>query len=274
MRRFADRLWNRTARGTGMRCVSGGVFGPLFLGLWLSSGPILAATAFSIEHQGTQFDVYRLDPGEERRLRFFWKRHDGSPFGSIAALRQDLAARGEALTFAVNGGIYAGDFTPLGLYVEQGKTWEGLNRGRGGGNFFLKPNGVFFVAEQGVGVAETSRYHPRDPVLNAVQSGPMLVIDGKLHPRFIPGYHSRHVRNGVGVDREGRVVFAISDAPVNFHDFGTLFRDRLDCSNALYLDGKISQMHLPELGRYALWAWRPFVSMIALTEPAADKPGR
>jgi uncharacterized protein YigE (DUF2233 family) len=100
----------------------------------------------------------------------------------------------------------------------------------------------------------------------------MLVIDGKLHPRFIPGYHSRYVRNGVGVDRGGRVFFAISDAPVNFHDFGTLFRDRLDCPNALYLDGKISQMYLPALDRYAFWAWKPFVSMIGLTEKSGRGP--
>lgn len=226
----------------------------------------VAGTAFSVEHQGTDFDLYRLDRGEEQGLRFFWKRPDGSPYGSIAALRRDLASGGEMLRFAVNGGIYARDLDPLGLYEEDRETLEGLNRGRGGGNFFLKPNGVFYVAEDGAKVVETGRYRPGAKVLNAVQSGPMLVIDGELHPRFIPGYHSRHLRNGVGVDRTGRVVFAISDAPVNFHDFGTLFRGVLDCPNALYLDGKISQMYLPELGRYALWAWKPFVSMIGLTD--------
>jgi uncharacterized protein YigE (DUF2233 family) len=187
-------------------------------------------------------------------------------------LRQDLAAGGEELLFAVNGGIYARTLEPLGLYLEDGVRLEGLNRGRGGGNFFLKPNGVFYVGESGAGVVETDRYPPPGQVRNAVQSGPMLVIDGALHPRFIPGYHSRHVRNGVGVDRRGRVVFAISRGLVNFHDFGTLFRDRLDCPNALYLDGKISQMYLPALGRYAFWAWKPFVSMIGVTRPSGRTP--
>jgi uncharacterized protein YigE (DUF2233 family) len=78
----------------------------------------------------------------------------------------------------------------------------------------------------------------------------MLVIDGALHPRFIPGGASRHIRNGVGTGADGtRAVFAISNAPVNFHDFGTLFRDRLALPNALYFDGAISRLHAPDLGR-------------------------
>ncbi|NCA90228.1 MAG: hypothetical protein EOM92_15365 [Gammaproteobacteria bacterium] len=246
------------------RCL---LWGLVSLLLWLSL-PVMAATAFSVQHQGVEYDVYRLDPGEEQGLHFYWKRPDGSPYASLQALRQELAARGEGLTFAVNGGIYSRDLAPLGLYIEDGTTLIPLNRGRGGGNFFLKPNGVFYVTAQGAGVVQTDEYRPPAPVRYAVQSGPMLVIDGALHPRFIPGYESRYVRNGVGVDRAGRVVFAISDGETNFHDFGTLFRDRLDCPNALYLDGQISQMYLPPLNHYAFWAWRPLVAIIAVTQPA------
>ncbi len=242
-------------------------------GYWvlaLISMPLLAATAFSIEHRETRFDIYRLEKGEEQALHLFWKRPDGTPYVSLYALRQELAARGEQLVFAVNGGIYSRELAPLGLYIQDGETLAPLNRGRGGGNFFLKPNGIFYVTSQGAQVVDTDSYHPSDRVLLAVQSGPMLVIKGALHPRFIPEYESRYVRNGVGVDSAGRVVFAISDGEVNFHDFGTLFRDRLDCPNALYLDGQISQMYLPQLNHYALWAWRPLVSIIGLTRPAGE----
>ncbi len=236
----------------------------------LMSMPVLAATAFSIEHRETQFDVYRLEKGEEQALRLFWKRPDGTPYASLYALRQDLEARGQQLVFAVNGGIYSREMTPLGLYIQDGETLAPLNRGGGGGNFFLKPNGVFYITEQGAQVVMADTYQPAGRVLLAIQSGPMLVIKGELHPRFIPDYESRYVRNGVGVDRAGRVVFAISDGEVNFHDFGTLFRDRLDCPNALYLDGQISGMYLPELNHYALWAWRPLVSIIGLTRPMGE----
>lgn len=239
----------------------------LLLALMPALAPLtaMAATAFSIEHRDTKHTVFRIDKGEEQGLRFFWKRPDGSAYASLSALRQDLAARGEPLRFGVNGGIYSRAMAPLGLYVEDGQTLSPINRGKGDGNFFLKPNGVFSVGDTGAQVVETDRYRPTGQVRQAVQSGPMLLIRGKLNPRFLPGYESRYVRNGVGLDRVGRVVFAISLGPVNFHDFATLFRDRLDCVNALYLDGQISQMYLPEQGHYALWAWRPLVTIIGLT---------
>ncbi len=265
--------WNSSAQGGFSAPARRGLGFALTGLLWLAHGSAMAATAFSLDHQGTQFDVYRLDPGEEQGLRFFWKRPDGSAFASIPALRQDLAARGEQLVFAINGGIYSRKLEPLGLFIQDGETLAPLSRGKGGGNFFLKPNGVFFITSQGAQVVETDNYRPSGQVRNAIQSGPLLVRDGELHPRFIPGYESRYVRNGVGVDREGRVVFAISDGAVNFHDFGTLFRDRLHCPNALYLDGQISKMYLPELGHYAFWAWRPLVSIIGLTK-AADESGK
>jgi uncharacterized protein YigE (DUF2233 family) len=92
----------------------------------------------------------------------------------------------------------------------------------------------------------------------------MLVSNGKLHPRFIKSSASLYVRNGVGVDREGRVLFAISDLPVNFYDFATLFRDRLDAPNALYLDGSISAMYAPELKRFGGWGIHSYTSIIGL----------
>jgi uncharacterized protein YigE (DUF2233 family) len=232
---------------------------------------VVAASAFSVRHKGSDFDVFRLDKGEERELRFFWKRKDGTPYGSIRKLRDALAAEGLELIFAVNGGIYSENFTPLGLYIENGKRYYKLNRGEGGGNFFLLPNGVFYITAEGAGVVETEDYMPQERVINAIQSGPILVTNGRIHPRFIPGYDSKHIRNGVGVDREGRVVFAISDEPVNFHDFGALFKYALDCPNALYVDGSISEMYAPGLFRYGGWPWREFTTMIGIVKSASHE---
>jgi len=236
-----------------------------------STGLLSAASAFSVQHQGVGFDIYRLDKGEEQQLRFFWKQEDGTPYGSMHALREAVEAEGGELRFAVNGGIYSKQFTPLGLYIENGKRHYKLNQGDGGGNFFLLPNGVFYVTEQGARVVETKDYRPHVPVTNAIQSGPILVTRGGIHARFIEGYHSKHIRNGVGVDGEGRVVFAISNVPVNFHDFASLYRDALDCPNALYLDGSISEMYAPELFRFGGWPWRQFTTMIGIVS-TSDKP--
>ena len=236
----------------------------LFVLLTACASSAWAASMFSIEHKGASYDVVLLEKGEEQQLGLYWKRPDGTAYGTIQGLREALVKEGKQLLFATNGGIYSKGYTPLGLYIENGKRYYKLNRGDGGGNFFLLPNGVFYITEEGAAVVDTRDYNPKQKVRHAIQSGPLLVNNGELHPRFIKSSASLYVRNGVGVDREGRVVFAISDQPVNFHDFATLFRDRLDAPNALYLDGSISAMYAPELNRYGGWGIHTYTSIIGL----------
>ena len=75
------------------------------------------------------------------------------------------------------------------------------------------------------------------------RSGLLLVVDGQIHPRFEENGGSRHVRNGVCVDGDGTVVFAMSRGLVSLGSFARVFRDRLECPNALFLDGTISALH-------------------------------
>jgi uncharacterized protein YigE (DUF2233 family) len=90
----------------------------------------------------------------------------------------------------------------------------------------------------------------RPDVAFATQSGPMLVIDGTLHPAFIVGSDSLKPRNGVCAPRPSEVRLVITEGSVNFHDFGRFFRDRLGCDNALFLDGGSAPgLYSPELGR-------------------------
>ena len=86
----------------------------------------------------------------------------------------------------------------------------------------------------------------------ANQSGPMLVINKRIHPVFRSRSDSLYIRNGVGIDDRGRVVFAISNEPVNFYTFARFFKQKMRCHNALYLDGNISRMYLPKKGRRSL----------------------
>ena len=121
----------------------------------------------------------------------------------------------------------------------------------GPGNFHLKPNGVFWQDDAGALRIDTSeRYvalnaHPRF----ATQSGPMLVIDGALHPRFAADGASHYIRNGVGVLDEHTAYFVISDDAVSFGRFARFFRDGLHCRNALFLDGSVSSLWAPNLQR-------------------------
>jgi uncharacterized protein YigE (DUF2233 family) len=155
----------------------------------------------------------------------------------------------------MNAGMYHKDRTPVGLYVENGVDVTPANENEGTGNFHLLPNGVFWTSRddegaRGAHVSATESFLASAHFVDsATQSGPMLVIEGDLHPKFLVDAASRKRRNGVGVRDDGTVVFAISDAAVTFHEFATYFRDVLNCPNALYLDGTISRLYSADLGR-------------------------
>jgi uncharacterized protein YigE (DUF2233 family) len=151
----------------------------------------------------------------------------------------------------MNAGMYHDDRAPVGHYVENGTEQMRVITSDGPGNFGLLPNGVFCIREGRADVFETLRFVKEAPeCLFATQSGPMLVIEGDLHPRFLPDSTSRYIRNGVGTSADGkRAIFAISGIPVTFHQFGRLFQDGVGVPNALYFDGKVSRLYAPELNR-------------------------
>jgi uncharacterized protein YigE (DUF2233 family) len=205
---------------------------------------------------GESYIVCSFDPTEEN-IRTFWRGDGGKPYRTFAALAEDLGRKGKSLRFAMNGGMYGDDLRPVGLYVENGSALTPANTTTLTGtpsqipNFYKKPNGVFYVGDGAAGVLETNRFLAKRVAANfATQSGPMLVIDGAIHPAFIVGSSDRKPRNGVGVSSGTRVHFVISRGWVNFHEFARFFRDGIGCNNALFLDGGVAPgLYAPELGR-------------------------
>ncbi|WP_266182995.1 phosphodiester glycosidase family protein [Dyella humicola] len=199
--------------------------------------------------EGQNFRVVSIDIKRES-LSLHWKDpNSGEPYASINTLRQWGMSHGRRMLFAANAGIYDRQFAPLGLFVENGKTVVPLNLAHGNpasGNFSLLPNGVFAIYSDGHAAVRTSADFKADskPVRWASQSGPMLVIDGKLNYQFIDDSSSLKWRSGVCAKTPHNVVFAVSEAPVNFHTFARLFKDELGCRDALYLDGTISQVYV------------------------------
>lgn len=196
------------------------------------------------------YTVVEVDPARHR-LELFWKDAAGQPYRTLGAVRAAVEARGDSLVAATNAGIYEPGYVPTGLFVQRGAVQTPLNLREGEGNFYLKPNGVFFVAEDGAaGIAESGAFAQRTgPVRLATQSGPLLLSDGQIHPAFTPGSVNCRLRSGVGVGGDGRVFLAISNGAVNFHDFAVFFRDALGARDALYLDGAISALYAPASGR-------------------------
>lgn len=202
-------------------------------------------------------------------LQLIWRDERGANYTTIEAVQRDVDAHGRRLVFATNAGIFAPDFAPLGLHIEDGERLTELDlQTARSGNFYLLPNGVFVMPEDGPAeIVESAEFHLAPETLRfATQSGPMLVIDGALHPRFQEGSQNKYIRSGVGVCDGDRLVFALSRAPVSFYDIASLFRDQFSCPNALYLDGAISRMHAPELGQVDLGG--RFVGMLVVTKPA------
>lgn len=192
--------------------------------------------------------TYEIDL-QKQDLRFFWKDEKGKNYQSFKNLKNGIEAQGIGLVFAVNGGMYQEDLSPLGLYIENGVEKHKINRiVNAHGNFYMQPNGVFAITKTNKGfISTTANFKPSSDIKYATQSGPMLVIDGKLHPKFMKGSNNLNIRNGLGVLPNGKLLFVISKEKINFYDFATYFQSR-GCKNALYLDGFVSRTYLPSKG--------------------------
>ena len=197
----------------------------------------------------------------------------GKPYRGFAELEAALGPKAANVAFAMNAGMFDEEGHAIGLLIEDGKTLHAINRNKGGGNFHLMPNGVFLVRKNGRAEVVTSdAFKPGKDISFATQSGPMLVIDGKLHPKFDADGTSRYIRNGVGITPDGMPVFVISNDLVSFGKLARFFRDALKTRNALYFDGSVSSLWDPANGRRDVHA--PLGPMVVVFKGEASKPDR
>lgn len=188
---------------------------------------------------------YTVDT-KKQDLQFYWKNDKGEILKSFQNLKQFIEGKQMKLTFAMNGGMFKKDYSPQGLFIENNQTIVNIDTAEGNGNFYLKPNGVFYINSDSIPyICETNDFTDNGKIKFATQSGPMLVIDGNIHSAFKEGSKNLNIRNGVGILPDNKVVFAMSKSEINFYDFAKYFQN-LGCKNALYLDGFVSRMYLPE----------------------------
>src|SRR5689334_6995947 len=90
------------------------------------------------------FVTYKVDV-KKSDLRLYWKNDKNELFNSLGNLKTWVESNNKKLLFAMNGGMYMEDRSPLGLYIENTRQLRKLNTAHGSGNFYLQPNGVFFI---------------------------------------------------------------------------------------------------------------------------------
>ena len=180
------------------------------------------------------FVTYKVNPTKET-VSFYWKNENNLNFGSLGNLKNWLALKDKELIFATNGGMYTKDFSPQGLFIENYIKKSSLDTTTGKGNFYLKPNGVFYITKQNKAyISKTENFKYSENIKYA-----------KIHNAFTKDSKNLNIRNGVGTLDNGDIIFVMSKKEINFYDFATYFKD-LGCKNALYLDGFVSRTYLPK----------------------------
>ena len=215
--------------------------------LLLLVGQVAALEEEKISFEGIGFRVVWVDP-REHSLRIVWKDSEGNGYHNLRGVQKRFTAKGKQLRFITNAGIYETvpgkpfHYQPEGLHIEDGKLLRPLNQRDGKGNFYLKPNGVFFVDAKGQAqVLTTPAYAKAKPSPRlACQSGPMLVINGAIHAAINPEGKSKRLRNGVGVNAEGLIAFAVTESG--------------EASKLSHLRPSVSRS--PEVPECALSRWR------------------
>ena len=219
--------------------------------IFISAIIIFLATAvcFAVARKNNpddnRFIIYTVDT-KKQNLALFWKDDEDENFRSIQNLILWLAKSKRKLQFAMNAGMYKPDGSPQGLFIENQAMLFPLDTSGGSGNFYLKPNGVFYITTDNIPViVNTVNFSSKKKIKYATQSGPMLVAEGQIHPAFKQGSTNLNIRNGVGILPDNKVLFAMSKKEINFYDFASYFKS-MGCKNALYLDGLVSRTYLPE----------------------------
>lgn len=240
-----------------------------FLSLGAALGFILQPSMALADIQAYRVDqpiaVDVVEITDLSNLGLYLKNFKQQPYQNFQRLQASLAKSCKRIEFAMNAGMYHADLSPVGLYIENGLEQKALNRAtKGFGNFLIQPNGVLaWNADQAV-IATTQHYAASNfNARYATQSGPMLVVDGKINSNFLPQSDSLKIRNGGGI-KDGKLYFVISREGVSFYTFAQYFKSTLGVKDALYLDGSISSAEIRGLNRYDI-NFKPLGPIVAYT---------
>lgn len=244
----------------------------LLLWLGLSFVPFGLATE-PLEYEGALYHLHRVPVTAQPKLGLRWLGSSGKPLSGFDGLQKQLAREGRKIIFATNAGIYEQGPKPYGLTISNSKIQLPLNLAGGIGNFFLKPNGIFYLDDKtGPGIVEAGEYQKltiKPRIAN--QSGPLLLRKDIIHPAFNANSTNRRQRSAIGIVKAtSEIIFVMSDREdrqkgrVTFHQLLRFFLHH-GCEDALFLDGEISQM-ITSPAPDTKFAPNTFAAMFVLTD--------
>ena len=182
-----------------------------------------------IEDRG--FTVYKPDLNKEI-IKMYWKDENNKAYSELSKFIQENT--GNKINFATNGGIYSEEYEPNGLYIENHKIISKINLADGEGNFYMQPNGVFYIQNNQPKISESKAFEYNENISYATQSGPLLIENGVINKKIGKNSESFKIRSAVGIDRENKVFFLMSSEKINFYDFSKYALDKLNCKDLLF----------------------------------------
>lgn len=213
-----------------------------------------------VTYNGNKFFVYRLYRNS-KKIHLEGYNLKGKPLYSSLErfVKSALADSSIDLDFAINAGMYHGDGTPVGIFTTDRKELYPIDTQYTNPNelnFYMQPNGVFFSYEQKPGrkvwnVMTTKEYvnfQKKNKIIDATQSGPMLISDCLINSAFGLKSVNKKIRNGVGASKDF-VYLVMSFSEINFFNMA-LFMKHLGVENGLYLDGVVSQFYYHPKRKY------------------------
>jgi uncharacterized protein YigE (DUF2233 family) len=160
------------------------------------------------------------------------EQHPFLTFDNVRKLKPELV-------FLTNGAKFNSRHEPIGLYIEKGKQFKSLQIEQ---NYKRIPaaqgDGVFYIQSGQAFIELLNPNLKTSAMVYALQSSPMLVINGKINPRLSIKERAL-MRNGVGVTKEGKVYFACMES--SERSFARHFMEA-GCIQALQLDVKVSRV--------------------------------
>jgi uncharacterized protein YigE (DUF2233 family) len=222
--------------------------------------------------KGVQYRIFVADL-DKHKIRTHYLPGNRQSYSTIPGVLRELEFKRLKALMVTNAGMFTMDYHPEGLYIEEGsKTRFPLDTGANNPNlnFYLKPNGVFYVdGHDHAHVVSTEEMEKilrdKNKVIKcATQSGPMLLIHGKVHTAFKQHSKNLKIRSGVGIITARRIVFSTTVNEESFYNFSVFLRDIFGCSDALFLDGAISKMYLHDLAPNK--SQDPFGPMLSVTK--------